>query len=72
VLRKAVSDVAKAFNPGGHKGELHRELGVPEREKIPAAKLEAAKHSKDPKLRNDAIRAGTMKKWDHSGKKGKK
>lgn len=64
--------MAKAFNPGGHKGKLHRELGVPEGEKISAAKLEAAKHSKDSKVRDDAIRADTMKKWNHVGKKDKK
>ncbi len=52
------------FNPGGHKGKLHRELGIPEGEKIPASRLEAATHSRDREIRNDAIRAETMKKWD--------
>jgi len=54
---------------GGHKGKLHREMGIPEGEKIPAAKLEAATHSPDREKRDDAIRAETMKGWKHGGKK---
>lgn len=54
---------------GGEKGKLHRELGVPEGEKIPAGKLEAATHSSNPEIKRDAIRAETMKKWNHGGSK---
>lgn len=57
----------KAFKPGGRKGKLHREMGIPEGQKIPAAKLEAATHSSDPEKRRDAIRAETMKRWHHPG-----
>ena len=57
------------FHPGGQKGKLHRELGVPEGEKIPAAKLASAQHSRNPEIRRDAIRAKTMEGWDHSGSK---
>jgi hypothetical protein len=57
--------MAKAFNPGGHKGKLHRELGIPEKQKIPAGRLAAAAHSQNREVRNDAIRAQTMKKWKH-------
>ncbi len=40
--KKAVDHWAKqAFKPS-HKGRLHRALGVPEGEKIPAAKMRAA------------------------------
>lgn len=56
------------FHPAGEKGKLHREMGIPEGKKIPAAKLEAAAHSSDPEKRRDAIRAETMKKWHHGGK----
>lgn len=56
----------KAFKPGGEKGKLHREIGVPEGEKIPAKRLEAATHSDNPEIRRDAIRAKTMKGWNHS------
>ena len=59
----------KDFHPGGEKGKLHRELGISEDKKIPAGRLEAAAHSKDPEVRRDAIRAQTMKKWHHGGKK---
>jgi hypothetical protein len=55
------------FNPGGQKGKLHREIGVPEGEKIPAGKLEAAEHSSNPEIKRDAIRAKTMKGWNHKG-----
>jgi len=57
--------MAKPFNPGGHKGKLHRELGVPEGQKIPAARLAAATRSRNPEIRRDAIRARTMKAWHH-------
>ena len=50
---------------GGEKGKLHREIGVPEGEKIPAAKLEAAEHSENPEIKRDAKRAETMEKWHH-------
>jgi len=53
----------KDFKPGGEKGKLHREIGVPEGEKIPAGKLKAAEHSKNPEIKRDAIRAETMKHW---------
>lgn len=43
------------------KGALHRELGVPEGEKIPAKKLERASHSENPKLRKRANLAKTLK-----------
>ena len=57
----------KGFHPGGSPGKLHREMGVPEGEKIPADKLAAAARSPDPEKRRDAIRAETMKKWHHGG-----
>lgn len=59
----------KDFHPGGEKGKLHRELGIPEGEKIPADRLEKAAHSSNPEIKRDAIRAETMKGWHHGGKK---
>jgi len=59
----------KRWKPGGTPGKLHREIGVPEGQKIPAARLEAASHSKNPEIRRDAIRAKTMKKWHHGKSK---
>jgi hypothetical protein len=59
----------KAFKPGGSKGKLHRELGVKEGTKIPAKRLAKAARSKNPEVKRDAIRAETMKKWNHKGKK---
>lgn len=42
------------------KGALHRELGVPSGQKIPASKLEAARHSKNPTERKRANLARTL------------
>lgn len=47
------------------KGALHKALGVPEGQKIPPAKLAAAKHSSNPLTRRRAILAGTLKKMHH-------
>lgn len=57
------------FHPGGEKGKLHRELGVPASETIPKDRLNKAVHSKDTEVRNDAIRAKTMEGWNHKRKK---
>lgn len=59
--------MAKPFRPGGHKGKLHRELGIAEGETIPQGRLESAEHSSDPEIRRDAIRAKTMEGWHHGG-----
>lgn len=45
-----------------HPGKLHRDLGVPQGKKIPAKKLEKAKHSKSPSIRREANLAATLKK----------
>ena len=44
-----------------HPGALHRELGVPQGQKIPAAKVEAATHSTNPVLAQRARLAETLK-----------
>lgn len=46
---------------GKNPGALHRALHVPENEKIPAAKLEKAAHSKNPTMRKRANLAKTLK-----------
>lgn len=43
-------------------GALHRSLGVPEGEKIPAAKIAKAARSDDPTLRRRAVLAKTFAK----------
>ena len=45
-----------------HPGKLHRELGVPQGEKIPAKKLKKAEHSKNSTIRREANLAKTLKK----------
>lgn len=62
----------KAFNPGGRKGKLHRELGIPTDQRIPKSRLEAATRSSNPEIRRDAIRAKTMEGWRHVGRKPKR
>lgn len=48
-----------------HPGALHRSLGVPQGEKIPAAKLAKAEHSSNPTLRRRATLAKTLKGMKH-------
>lgn len=58
--------MAGSFNPGGQKGKLHRELGIPVGQKIPAKRLAKAERSPNPEIKRDAIRAKTMEGWNHS------
>lgn len=44
-----------------NKGGLHRALGVPEGQKIPSEKIEAAKHSKNSHVAHMANFAATLK-----------
>lgn len=45
-----------------HPGALHKQLGVPQGQKIPASKLAAAAHSSNPLERRRAALAKTFKK----------
>lgn len=49
----------------GEKGALHRQMGVPEGEKIPAARLESAASSSDELLAKRARLAMTLKGLHH-------
>lgn len=46
-----------------HKGRLHRALHIAATERIPAAKLEAAKKSPNPAIRKEANFALNARKW---------
>jgi hypothetical protein len=59
------------FHPGGEKGKLHRELGIPMGDKIPKGRLREAEHSRNREIRDDAIRAETMSHWNHKGRGGR-
>ena len=48
--------------PKSNKGLLHKKLGVPQRQKIPAAKLNQAAKSNNSKLRHEAQFALNVKK----------
>ena len=50
-----------------HKGALHRELHVPQGQKIPAGKLNKAAHSSNPTERKRAILAETLKGMHKGG-----
>lgn len=52
-----------------HHGLLHRKLGIPEGQPIPAAKIAAAEKSGDPTLRKEAQFADNAKGFNHSKKK---
>jgi hypothetical protein len=45
----------KSLIKPSHKGLLHEDLGVPQGEKIPMSKIEAAKNSQDPAIRKRAV-----------------
>jgi len=53
--------IQKAINPK-HKGTLHKALGVPEGEKIPAKKMAKAAKSTNPKVAKMANLAKTLGK----------
>lgn len=44
-----------------HPGALHKDLGVPQGQKIPAKKLAKASHSENPTVRRRAALAKTLK-----------
>lgn len=49
-----------------NKGALHRNLGVPQGEKIPAKKLASAAKSSNPTIAKEAALAKTLKSFHHS------
>lgn len=51
-----------------NKGGLHRSLGIAEGKKIPEKRIEAATHSKSPKVRKQAYEAETLSKLRKQGK----
>jgi hypothetical protein len=65
MARRKTAPRPPPFHPGGDQGKLHRELSIDESRTIPAKKLAAATHSRNPEIRRDAIRAETMKRWAH-------
>ncbi|TKI03568.1 hypothetical protein [Martelella alba] len=52
-----------------HEGMLHHALGIPEGQKIPVKKLEQAKKSFDPHMREMATFALNARGFVHKGKK---
>ena len=48
-----------------HPGALHRALGVPEGQKIPASKMASARKSKSPRIRKMVALAGTLAHMHH-------
>lgn len=71
----AVDIADNGMAKGGHwiagavknNGALHRSLGVPPGDKIPAGKLAKAAHSADPTLRRRAVLAETLKGFHKKG-----
>lgn len=50
-----------------HPGLLHKKLGVPQGQPIPASKVESAAHSSSPALRKEADFALAAKHFHHGG-----
>lgn len=59
-------------NKPGHRGMLHRALGVSQGQPIPVSKLMEALHSNNPHLKHMAQFAANMKGMRRSGKGRKK
>lgn len=53
-----------------NKGALHRKLGVPEGEKIPASKMAKAAKSSNPTTRKEVSLAKTLGKLRHGSGRG--
>ena len=58
-MAKSGNWIAKATQ---NKGGLHKSLGVPMDKKIPAKAIAKAEHSKNPKVRKEAVLAETLSK----------
>jgi len=56
--------MAIKINPA-HKGELHRALGIPQGQKIPAQRIEEATHSTNPHMRAMAHFAKNARGFKH-------
>lgn len=56
---KPLTKVANSTSRGG----LHRSLHIPQGQKIPAARIEAATHSPKPKVREQANLAQTYARY---------
>lgn len=48
-----------------HKGLLHKNLGVPAGQPIPASKLQGALHSSNAAVKKRAVFANNAKSWHH-------
>ena len=55
-----------------HKGLLHKNLGVPEKEPISVARMEAAKTKASPAVKKRIVFAENARKFNHSSQKGPK
>lgn len=68
MARRSKNFIQKAIK---HPGALHRELGVPQGEKIPAKKMQKALHSDNPRMRKQANLARTLSGLRKTGPKKK-
>lgn len=59
IKKRPLQQVSEDTSEGG----LHRSLGIPEGEKIGAARIEAATHSSNPKVRRQANLAKTYSRY---------
>lgn len=67
--KKSTVEVIKLGKKGSFKlrrGALHKALGVPLDEKIPASKMEAASHSRNSRVRREVASAKGLEAMNHS------
>lgn len=71
MAKMATVDLGKKGSFEIKKGELHRKLGIPKKEKIPASKLKP-KPGDSPALRREKASAKGLKAMHHGGASAKK
>lgn len=65
-MKTKTVDLGKKGSFTSHPGRLHRELGVPQGEKLGASRIDAAMNSKNPQTRRDARAAKGYAAMNHS------
>lgn len=64
MTNRYLEKIAKIKIKESHKGELHKDLGIPAGEKIPSGKLKAAEKTAGPAEKKRIVFAENAKKWN--------
>lgn len=64
-MNRYLEKLAKIPIKPSHEGKLHKDLGVPEGERIPSSKLKAAEKNASPAEKKRLVFAENARKWNH-------